>query len=223
LKEKFHLNGVHCPFWRNYPLSDPSVFLTLELLHHWHKQFWDHDVKWCIAALGEDGQEINFWFSVLKPHTSFQHFKEGISKLKQVTGQEHCDVQRYIVSVLSQGVPSMFLGAIRALLDFHYMAQAKVINEATCGQIQKALNDFHLHKQAILDAGTCHGKKKAILNWYIPKLEFLQSVVPNIQLNRVAIQWSADTMEHAHIEVVKDPTKSANNRNHELQICCYLD
>lgn len=222
-KEKFHLNGVHRPFWRDYPLSDPSVFLTPEPLHHWHKQFWDHDVKWCITALGENGQEIDFRFSVLKPHTGFRHFKEGISKLKQVTGREHRDVQRYIVSVLSQGVPPMFIGAIRALLDFRYLAQAKVINEATCDQIQKALHDFHLYKQAILDAGARRGKKKAILNWYIPKLEFLQSVVPNIQLNGVAIQWSADTTEHAHIEVVKDPTKSANNQNHEPQICRYLD
>lgn len=222
-KEKFHLNGVHRPFWRDYPLSDPSVFLTPEPLHHWHKQFWDHDIKWCINALGDNGQEIDFRFSVLKPHTGFRHFKEGISKLKQVTGREHRDVQRYIVSILSQGVPSMFIGAIRALLDFRYLAQAKVINEATCDQIQKALHDFHLYKQAILDAGARRGKKKEILNWYIPKLEFLQSVVPNIQLNGVAIQWSADATEHAHIEVVKDPTKSANNQNHEPQICRYLD
>ena len=42
------LNGVHDPFWRDWPLAQPNVFLTPELLHHWHKQFWDHNVKWCI-------------------------------------------------------------------------------------------------------------------------------------------------------------------------------
>ena len=46
----FRLNGVHRPFWRDYPLTEPSVFLTPEPLHHWHKQFWDHDIKWCIFA-----------------------------------------------------------------------------------------------------------------------------------------------------------------------------
>ena len=56
----FQLNGVHRPFWLNYPLSDPSSFLTPEPLHHWHKQFWDHDAKWCINALG--GSELDFWF-----------------------------------------------------------------------------------------------------------------------------------------------------------------
>lgn len=49
----YRLNGVHLPFWRNWALPDgslaePSQFLTPEPLHHWHKQFWDHDAKWCI-------------------------------------------------------------------------------------------------------------------------------------------------------------------------------
>ena len=84
---KFRLNGVHRPFWRDYPLSDPSVFLTSEPLHHWHKQFWDHDTKWCINGVGY--AEIDFRFSVLHQHTGYRHFKEGISSLKQVTGREH--------------------------------------------------------------------------------------------------------------------------------------
>jgi len=66
---KFHLNGVHRPFWCNWPLAEPSEFLTPEPLHHWHKMFWDHDAKWCINALGD--AEIDFQFSVLHPHTGF--------------------------------------------------------------------------------------------------------------------------------------------------------
>jgi hypothetical protein len=60
-------------------------------------------------------------------------------------------------------------------------------------------------------------------NWYIPKLEFFQSVVPNIRENGVAIQWSADITEHAHITAIKDPARSGNNRGYESQICRYLD
>jgi hypothetical protein len=67
--KKKRLNGVHCPFWRDWPLSDPSKFFMPEPLHHWHKMFWDHDIKWCIHILGE--AEINFWFSILHPHTRF--------------------------------------------------------------------------------------------------------------------------------------------------------
>ncbi|RDB15504.1 hypothetical protein Hypma_004161 [Hypsizygus marmoreus] len=99
-----HLNSVHRPFFRDWPLAEPSKFLTPEPLHHWHKMFHDHDCKWTINAVG--GAEIDFRFSVLHPHTAFRHFHEGISKLKQVTGREHRDMQR---------PPALRLHASRAL------------------------------------------------------------------------------------------------------------
>lgn len=218
----FRLNGVHRPFWRNYPLSDPSSFLTPEPLHHWHKQFWDHDAKWCINAIG--GSELDFRFSVLHPHAGFRHFKEGISSLKQVTGREHRDVQRYIVSVIAGATSPQVVIAIRSLLDFRYLAQARVITEETCLKILSSLQQFHDNKQAIIAAEIRRGKGKSVIkDWYIPKLEFMQSVVSNIRLNGVAIQWSADITERAHITVIKDPADSANNQNYEPQICRFLD
>ena len=218
---KHRLNGVHRPFWRDYPLADPSVFLTSEPLHHWHKQFWDHDAKWCMNVVGKS--EIDFRFAVLHPQIGFRHFKEGISSLKQVTGREHRDVQRYIVSVIADAVPKSFLVAIRSLMDFRYLAQSRVITDKACSSIDRALQEFHSHKQAILDAGARRGQKSPINNWYIPKLEFFQSVVPNIRQNGVAIQWSADTTEHANITAIKDPARSGNNNDYEPQICRYLD
>jgi len=154
--------------------------------------------------------EIDFRFSVLHPRTNYRHFKEGISTLKQVTGREQRDVQRYIVVVIADAVPPRFLLALRALLDFRYLAQSPVIDE---------------NKQAIsiLDAGARRGKKGPIGHWQIPKLEFLQSVVPNIRLNGIPSKWSADFTEHAHIPLVKDPARSSNNQGHESQICRYLD
>ncbi len=220
--EKFRLNGVHRPFWRDFPLADPSTFLTPEPLHHWHKSFWDHDVKWCIAAVG--AAEIDFRFSVLHPHTAFRQFKEGISALKQVTGREHRNVERYIIPVIAGAVPSSFLLAVRALLEFRYLAQAPVIDDETCAQIASALLDFHTNKQAIIDAKARRGKGNSLIaNWFIPKLELLQSVVSNIQLNGVAIQWSADITENAHIHVAKTPARSGNNQDYESQTCRYLD
>ena len=74
------LSSMHKPFWHDWALSDPSQFLTSEPLHHWHKQFWDHDAKWCINAVG--ASKLNFCFSIIQPFTSFYHFSGGISKLK---------------------------------------------------------------------------------------------------------------------------------------------
>ena len=57
-------------------MSDPSVFLMPEPLHHWHKQFWDHDAKWCINGVG--AAELDFCFSILHQLVGSQHFNEGI-------------------------------------------------------------------------------------------------------------------------------------------------
>ncbi|KAG2059408.1 hypothetical protein BDR06DRAFT_866916, partial [Suillus hirtellus] len=54
------LNGVHAPFWKGYPHADPSIFLTPEPLHHWHKEFYDHDLQWCLKVVG--AQELDFRF-----------------------------------------------------------------------------------------------------------------------------------------------------------------
>jgi hypothetical protein len=219
---QFRLNGVHRPFWADWPLSDPSVFLTPEPLHHWHKQFWDHDTKWCVNGVG--AAELDFRFSILHPLIGIRHFNEGISSLKQVTGREHREVQRHIVAVIANAVPQDFLIAIRALMDFRYLAQSLVIDEKMCTRIEAALKEFHRHKASIISAGARQGKGHTVIdNWYIPKLEFLQSVVPSIRANGVALQWSADGTERAHIDVIKDPADSCNNQNYESQICRHLD
>ena len=219
---KFRLSGVNKPFWRNWPLAHPDVFLTPEPLHHWHKQFWDHDVKWCIRVL--TGPEIDFRFCVLHPSTGYRQFPEGIANLKQVTGQEHRDIERYLVGVIADAVPRPFLLAIRALMDFRYLAQAHQISEAECTKIEKSLALFHEHKQAVLDAGARRGKKnKLINNWYIPKLELFHSVVPSIRNCGVSIQWSADVTERSHISEIKIPSRATNNQKYEAQIVRHLD
>ena len=118
----FRLNGVSEPFFLDLPLSCPSIFLTPKMVHHVHKKFWDHDVKWCLNVIGES--ELNFRFSVLQPTSGFCHFKTGISKLKQVTGRVHHDVQCYIVGIITGAAPPQFVLAIRALMDFQYHVQA---------------------------------------------------------------------------------------------------
>ncbi|KAG2038300.1 hypothetical protein BDR03DRAFT_1045519 [Suillus americanus] len=58
------LNGVLTLFWLDWLTADPSSFLTPELLHHLHKMFWDHDLRWCIKVVG--AKEINFCFALLQ-------------------------------------------------------------------------------------------------------------------------------------------------------------
>lgn len=117
-----------------------------------------------------------------------------------------------------------FVIAIRALMDFRYLAQAPEIDDDVCSQIDSTLQEFHANKHAILDANARVGKgNRPIENWYIPKLEMLHSVVPNIRANGAPYQWSADITERAHRTVIKDPGRSGNNQGYDNQICRGLD
>ncbi|KAJ4496908.1 hypothetical protein C8R41DRAFT_708635, partial [Lentinula lateritia] len=209
-------NGVVSPFWRDWPLAEPCEFLTPEPLHHWHKMFWDHDAKWAIQAVG--ASHIDFRFSIHQPIVGYRSFKEGISSLKQVTGRAQRDVQRYLIPLISGAVIPKFVTALRALMDFRYAGQAPRFNQASTLRVQTALNEFHENKDIIQDL-----KALPIVHWEIPKLEFMQSVAPSISASGPIMQWTADTTEHAHITLVKDPARSGNNHDFEVQICRHLD
>jgi hypothetical protein len=215
------LNGVHAPFWKDWPLADPSVFLMPEPLHHWHKEFWDHDLQWCLTVVG--AQELDFRFSILQPITGYRHFSGGISKLKQVTGRVHRDIQRYIVGLISGSAPRRFVVAIRALMDLRYMAQCPAPDDDLLACIDRSLSIFHENKDIIMTLRARMGAKKPIENWFIPKLELLQSITSSTRDVGALIQWSADATKHAHVSEIKYPARRTNNNDYDPQICRHLD
>ena len=224
------LNGVHLPFWRDWYLEsstqkllfDPCQFLTPEPLHHWHKQFWDHDVKWAIRAVAAD--KFDFRFATIQPITGFKNFKDGVSSLKQVTGRAHREVERYFICVIAGKAPPSFVIALHTLMDFRYLAQSRQLNDNQLAQITSSLQLFHTHKQSILDARARVGKgNKPIDHFQIPKLELMHGVVPSVMASGVTMQWAADTTEHVHITEIKVPGRSGNNQSYSPQICRWLD
>ncbi|KAI5987694.1 hypothetical protein EDD15DRAFT_2389474 [Pisolithus albus] len=221
--ERFRLNGVSHPFWRDWPLAEPSEFLTPESLHEWHCQFWDHDIRWCKHALG--ATELDFRFSIIPRITGIAHFPNGITKLKQVGGRAQRDIQRYIVVVIAGAADADVVIAIRALMEFRYYSQATTITSIMRDKIRASLQEFHDHKDAIIQNGHRRGEKtkQVLRHWHIPKLELMQSIAPSIERVGSILQWSADTTEHAHIEVIKDPASTTNNHSYDTQICRSLD
>ncbi|KAI6033568.1 hypothetical protein BKA83DRAFT_14615 [Pisolithus microcarpus] len=221
--KEFRLSSVAEPFWRNWPLTDPANFLTPEPLHHWYRKFWDHDVQWCKNALGTP--ELDFHYSVLHPIVGMRHFKDSIMALKQVTGRAQRDMQHFMVAVIGGAASREVVIAVCALMDFQYLAQAPRITSIIQDRIKATLAEFHNHKDKITDEGLQRGAERgsALDHWFIPKLELMQSVAPSISELGAPVQWSADTMEHAHIEVIKEPASTTNHQNYDTQICCYLD
>ena len=208
------LNRVVEPVWMEWALSDPTHFITIKPLHHFYRFAWDHNVKWCITVLG--AEELDFRFSIIQTVVGYQAFDEGISNLKQVTGRDHRAVQRYIIGVVAGGVPQNFLIALRALLDFRYLAQAPAFTADSLNHLAQALQEFHNNKAAIIR----HGAQD---NWEIPKLELLQSIVPGIYQSGAPMQWTADVTEHVHVEEIKVPARTGNNQNYYNQIARHLN
>ncbi|KIK15429.1 hypothetical protein PISMIDRAFT_115164, partial [Pisolithus microcarpus 441] len=113
--------------------------------------------------------------------------------------------------------PPCFLAAICTLLDFCYLAQMPIFDEQALAKLDAALASFHTHKDAILAASGC------LEHFQIPKLEFMQHVVPSICASGAPMQWSVDITEHAHVMEIKNPACAGNNQNYYAQIVCHLD
>ena len=104
-------------------LPNPSQLFPIEILHHLHKAFWDHDVKWVTRAIGD--HELDLCFSLLQLRSGYHHFSSGISGLKHVTGRVHRDVQWYILGLIADTVCPEFVICICALLDLRYLSQCQ--------------------------------------------------------------------------------------------------
>ena len=225
-KTLYRLNGVHLPFWRDWhlpdkTLPDPYRIFPIEVLHHLHKSFWDHDVKWVIRAVGD--HELDLRFSLIQPRNGYRHFPSGISSLKQVTGREHRDIQRYLLALIPDGIDERFVLCIRALLELRYLSQLHQVTVGDLRDISHALQLFHSYKQVILDLHLRTGKAGPMKHFEIPKLELLQSIVSCIQWSGALPQWSADVTEHLHIVFVKAPRENTNGHDYPPQICRNLD
>ncbi|KAG0693896.1 hypothetical protein DFH29DRAFT_985395 [Suillus ampliporus] len=201
--------------------GDTFFFLTPKPLHHWHKEFYDHNLQWCLTVVGM--QELDFHISILQPTTGYCHFCGGISKLKEVTGRVHQDLQRYLVGLITGAAPRRFVIAICALTDIRYMVQSPSPDENLLVHIDRSLLIFHENKDVIISLGAWMGMKKAINNWFILKLELMQSITASSRKVGALIQWSTDTTEHAHISEIKDPAWHINNNDYDPQICRHLD
>ncbi|KAJ7693473.1 hypothetical protein B0H16DRAFT_1486050 [Mycena metata] len=158
------LNGVHRPFWHDWPMAEPSLFLTQEILYHWFKFAYNHIVKWCIAMLGV--VEIDFRFSMLRPHTGMHHFREGRSKAKHIMGHKHCDILQYLIPVIAEAkvISKAFITALTSIM---YHGQASEIDEDILDQMNSVLATFHQYKYTIFKAGVRKEKNSPINNWHI--------------------------------------------------------
>ena len=173
------LSGVHMPYWRDWLYACPSVFLAGEILHTCFKFFADHPLKWIKEVVG--AHELDKRFIVQHKRVGMRHFAKGVSHVKQMTGREYREIQRTIVASIAGATSPRFVRSIRAIVDFIYLAQNPVHSPATLQSMEQALSEFHSFKGAIIEAEARKGKKGVKEDFFIPKLELLQSFKGTVQ------------------------------------------
>ena len=153
MAKTFLLSRVHLPFWQDWLHSEVSTLLVPEVLHTLHKLFFDHLLEWCKEVLGKD--ELNARYKVHHKRIGVCHFASGISKVKQMTGREHRDIQCTIVAMIVGTAPPKMVQSIHALVDFIYLAQCHVHTESLIQRMEASLAEFHMTKAAIITARAC--------------------------------------------------------------------
>ncbi|KAG1861251.1 hypothetical protein F4604DRAFT_1882465 [Suillus subluteus] len=219
--KKVHLSGVHLPYWRNWRRANPANFLTPEVLHVLHKFFFDHVLKWIKEVMG---LELNTRFRSQHKRIGIRHFGSGVSHVKQMTGREHQDIQRTIVPTLWGAAPPDFLRAVRAMIDFIYLAQNPIHTATSIQAMTSALSEFHAFKDAIIVAEARRGKSGVKEDFDIPKLELMQNFARAIRNVGSLMQWSADVSERLLITHCKHPfEKTSRQKDFVKQIVRILD
>ncbi|KAF7973201.1 hypothetical protein HWV62_15785 [Athelia sp. TMB] len=213
--------GAPLPYWRDWGHAEPSLVQTPDALHAFHKFFFDHPVAWIISMIG--GDELDRRLQALPISVGVRHWTHGVSKLKQVTGREHRDLEKVIVAVIAGAVPDTVLCALRALVEFIFLSQGLLLYRDQMHAIREALNEFHAYKYDIIRAGGRRGKNGPIMHFKIPKLEAMWRIVYNAEYMGAPYQFTSDITERCHMSHVKQPFRASNRRNFVEQCARYMD
>ena len=213
--------GVVRPYWIDYGDANPPDFLTPDALHAFHKFFKDHPYKWVENIIG--ASELDYHLSVLQPQVGQRNWPHGVSKLKQLTGREHHELEKIIVAVAGDTLQGPVMCTIHALLDFIFQAQNLLFTNESIHALTVALDEFHHYKNTIIVAGGRRGTNGIISHFRIPKLELMHGVAESVRLLGAPYQWSSDVTERCHITHVKQPYRFSNRRDFHSQCVRYLD
>jgi hypothetical protein len=106
--------------------------------------------------------------------------------------------------------------AVRAILDFLYLAQYPCHTDQTLNLLDDALTRFHNNKGIFVDLGIR-------ANFNLPKLHFFHHYVHMIKLYGTTDNYNTEYTERLHIDLAKDAYRATNHKDEYPQMTLWLE
>jgi hypothetical protein len=216
------LKPVHHPYWQFQPFADVYQSITPDVLHQLLQGIVRHLVTWLSSSTVFGSNDIDKRCRILPLNHGISVFPKGITTLSRVSGKEHKDMCRVLLGLIiglplpGGQVPSRVVKAVRAILDFVYLAQFPSHTTDTLRRLQESLESFHFNKAVFIDLGTREG-------FNIPKLHSMLHYTSSIALFGTTDNYNTEQTERLHIDFTKDAYRSTNRKNEYKQMTTWLE
>ncbi|KAG8723018.1 hypothetical protein FRC09_005099 [Ceratobasidium sp. 395] len=222
LSSEQHLNGVDKPFWESLPGLDICEVLCPDLLHGFHKLFYDHIYRFNLTGMGKPEYDARVRSQV---HFSGDRaFLQGVSHISQMTGIEHRMLERQHLCIVANApgkINEEVTRATRAGMDCIYLAQLPTQSDRSLEAYRAAHESLMKERWGWIRNGTRRGKKVVIPHFNIPKLHVIRHLDDHVRRKGSADNYSTETMEHLHVDV-KDAYRASNRREWKKQTTRWL-
>jgi hypothetical protein len=216
---KAGIKQIPHPYWQDLPYCNIFTAIPPDILHQLYQGLVKHVITWIKTAFNQ--HEIDARCRRLPPNHHLRHFAKGITTLKRLTGQEHSDIARILLGlIIDMRLPDgsstiRIVKAVRAMLDFLYLAQYPVQSTDTLRLLHNALERFHHNKQVFVDLGIRE-------DFELPKLHFVKHYVALIKSLGTPDNYNTEYTERLHIDYAKNAYAATNHRDEFSQMTIWL-
>ncbi|KIY61666.1 hypothetical protein CYLTODRAFT_495138 [Cylindrobasidium torrendii FP15055 ss-10] len=209
-----NVNGnVRKPFWEDLPHTNIHLAQTPDVLHQLYQGVLKHLIDWCQRLLTEN--ELDNRIRRLPHGVGLRHFKHGISALSQISGSERKNMGKILLGCIVDKLHVKAVTAVRAILDFIYLAQYRTHDMTTLGYMTAALDRWHANKEYFI-------RTKCRKDFYLPKFHSLVHYVEMIRLLGTTDNFNTEMFERLHIEFAKKGWRASNHRDEFPQMTAWV-
>jgi len=213
------LKPVYHPFWESLPLADIFISITPDVLHQLLQGTMKHLIRWLVRIFGPT--EIDARCRTMPPNHKTMLFTKGITTRSHASGHEHKKMCSILLGlIVDLPIPggwdsTRLVRAVRALLDFLYLAQHQCHTSETIDHMRDALSAFHDHKAIFTDLEVRE-------HFNIPKFHSLTHYVSSILLFGTTDNYNTEQSERLHIDFAKDAYRATNRKDIYPQMTTWL-